>query len=74
LYLDGVLEPFDGDMSFSPDERHHAILGRDRASVDGVLVFQEGCSQSQLFWDDATSFHGYAVKGNDLIRVSGKIK
>ena len=74
LYLDGVLQPFDGEVSFSPDERHVAVVGRDRASVDGTLVVTEGCSQPHLFWDNATAFHGYSIEGDQLVRIKGKVK
>lgn len=72
LYVDGALQPFDGEVSFSPDECHIAIIGRDRATVDGIPVFEAPCESPHLFWDSSTTFHGYAVVGNELIRVDGK--
>lgn len=74
LYVDGILQPFDGDVSLSPDERHVAIEGRDRGSVDAIQVFPDGSLQPHLFWDNATTFHGYAIEGDDLIRIKGKVK
>jgi hypothetical protein len=60
-----------GVVSFTPDERHHAVVDSANVYLDGVVILPPGARSVRFSFDGNNAFHVFLLRGNRLVRVDG---
>jgi hypothetical protein len=72
VVIDGVRQRLPGQVLFSPDENHVALLHADDVLVDGVSVLSPGLSGPKFSFNGNDGFRVFALRGNQIVRIDGK--
>jgi hypothetical protein len=72
VVIDGVRQSLPGQVLFTPDENHVAILHADEVWVDGASVLSPGLSGPKFSFSGNDRFRVFALRGNQIVRIDGK--
>jgi WD40 repeat protein len=72
VVIDGVRQKLPGQVLFTPDENHVALLYSDDVFVDGTRVVSPGNSGPKFAFSGNEGFRVFALRGDQIVRSDGK--
>jgi len=72
IVIDGVRQRLPGQVLFTPDENHVALLHADEVLVDGASVLSPGLSGPKFSFSGNDGVRVFALRGNQIVRIDGK--
>jgi hypothetical protein len=71
--VDSVHYPGQGPVVFSPNEDHVAYMDGNQVVLDRTPLLATDLVSTRFFFDTNDRYHAFALRGNQLIRVDGRL-